>query len=37
MLVPGGAVLVMPAAVAAATELARHAVDTSRGEQRQGL
>ena len=29
MLVPGGAVLVMPAAVAGATELARHAFETS--------
>jgi CysZ protein len=29
MLVPGGAVLVMPAAVAGATELARHAVEPS--------
>ncbi|MEP6844182.1 MAG: EI24 domain-containing protein [Pseudolysinimonas sp.] len=28
MLLPGGAVLVMPAAVAGATELARHALDT---------
>ena len=31
MLVPGGAVLVMPAAVAGATELARHAFETSAG------
>ena len=31
MLVPGGAVLVMPAAVAGATELARHAFETNRG------
>ncbi|MEO6116510.1 MAG: EI24 domain-containing protein [Pseudolysinimonas sp.] len=31
MLVPGGAVLVMPAAVAGATELARHAFETQTG------
>jgi len=31
MLVPGGAVLVMPAAVAGATELARHAFETQAG------